>query len=272
MPSNRLSSPYWANTYAELITFYPRYYREVFEMDAILQAQGHLLDGVLTAAEHILSNFFIDEADEATIVRLEKWLDISFQSKRTLEERRRIVKSFFAGMGKTSATAIADIIWAYTGAQAHCELVPFDAAGNNRLSISFDRGSKPVLYWSDIIQILDRRIPAHIQYEAVLTYRFAVGIERKRAHYPVGYEFSGTKPETVLVGAVRGVATATKPVMKNALMTYRQSKSTGSESEVGKYPQTTTLATHGVIDAAVEALPMSSGIDYIPCGTITASS
>lgn len=272
MSNKRLSNPYWECSYDELITFYPRFYREVFEMDAILRAQGGLLDGVLEGAEHTLSNFFIDEADEATIKKLEQWLDISLYASHTLEERRRLVKSFFVGMGKISGTTIADMIRAYTGADTYCEFLPFDEAGNNRLYINFDRGDAAVLYWSDIAQILARRIPAHIEYRAAVTYRFPVGIERRRSPYKYGYDFAGVKPETVLLAALHEVDAVTTETTTKALMNYQQARSAGVDAEAGHYPQTTTLARHDVIDAATEASPLSSGVDYIPCGTIAARS
>ena len=42
------------SSYHELITFYPRFYRDVLEMDAILRRK----DGLLTASRPVLSGFF----------------------------------------------------------------------------------------------------------------------------------------------------------------------------------------------------------------------
>lgn len=272
MSNHRLSNPYWASCYDELITFYPRYYKEVFEMDAILRAHGGLADDLLDGAEHTLSNFFIDEMDEATIRSLEKWLDISLTASRTLEERRRLVKSFFIGMGKISATAIAEMIRAYTGADTYCEFLPFDENGNNRLYINFDRGDVDILYWSDIMQLLKRRIPAHIEYRAAVVLRFPIGVERGRSHVKYGYDFAGTKPETVMIASIHDVDAVTDPDRTNALMNYQRARSGGADPEAGLYPQIGTRAHIDVIDAATEAMPLNSGIDYIPCGTMNAHS
>jgi hypothetical protein len=35
---------YWLNNYARLITYYPVWYRDVFEMVEILKTEGRLLD------------------------------------------------------------------------------------------------------------------------------------------------------------------------------------------------------------------------------------
>ncbi len=193
--------PYWPTSYDELITFYPRFYRDVYEMTEILKTEGGLLDDTIDGAKAMLANLFIDTADEPTIRALEKWIGISLYTSRTLEERRRFVRAFFTGFGTVSATAIEETIRAYTGADVKCRFEPFDETGNNRLYIYFDRGEETTLYYSDIIQILDRMIPAHITYTAYVTYRYPVGVERKRVYYRYGYEFAGTKPETVLLAA-----------------------------------------------------------------------
>ena len=38
----RLFNKYYANNYEELITYYPRFYRDVFEMVEILKAHGRI--------------------------------------------------------------------------------------------------------------------------------------------------------------------------------------------------------------------------------------
>ena len=58
----------FASNYDELISYYPRYYRDVREMVAILKANGRLLDGAQDAIEGIYTSGFIDSMDEAAIV------------------------------------------------------------------------------------------------------------------------------------------------------------------------------------------------------------
>ena len=122
--------PFWQKTYDELITFYPRYYRDVYEMVEILKAEGRLLDDEITGAATMFDNLFIDTADEPTIRALERWIGISLYSTRTLDERRRFVRAFFTGFGRVSASGIEETIRAYTGAETECRFEPFDSAGN----------------------------------------------------------------------------------------------------------------------------------------------
>lgn len=260
-------NPYWKCNYDELITFYPRFYREVLEMDAILRAEGGLADGIQNGIDEMLMNNFIDGANESTLTKLEEFLGISLMKERTVEVRRRFVKSFFAGMGRVSETRIAEMIRAYTGADTVCDFYPFDEAGNNRLDIQFERGKEPVIYISDIYTLLAKMLPAHIEYRPVLTYRIAVGVERKRTHYSYEYDLCGTKPYSILIAQILGVETATRAEANEVVMDYKSSTDGGTEPQTGLYPNVSTLAHNDVINAATEADATVCGVNYIPCGT-----
>lgn len=60
----KLFESYYKNNYEELITYYPVFYREVYEMVEILKAQGRLADNLQNSIEQVFSNQFIDSADE----------------------------------------------------------------------------------------------------------------------------------------------------------------------------------------------------------------
>lgn len=186
---------YWKNKYEELITFYPRFYREVFEMDAILRTEGELADGIDSGIDLVIANNFIDSIDEDTVYLLEKFLGITLMKSRSLDERRKLLKSYFAGQGKVSATRIAEMIYAYTGASVTCEFYAFDDEGNNRLDIIFERGDEAAVYISDIYLLLSKMLPAHIEYRAMVDYKFAVVIGKKRTHYLSWYPVAGVYPE-----------------------------------------------------------------------------
>lgn len=153
---------YYANNYDELITYYPRFYRDVFEMVEILKAYGRIADGMEENIEQTYRNGFLDYANEATISKLENFLKIGQNKNRTLEERRRLVKSYFVGAGKMSASAIFQIIAVYTDSPVICELKPFDDKGNNRLYIEIQNSEEKTIYTKDIFAILSKRIPAHL--------------------------------------------------------------------------------------------------------------
>ena len=88
-----------SSAYEELKTFYPVWYREVLEMDAIWHALGMHLDGLRDGVIKAVDNCFINTANEDTIAQLENFLYITYEGKRTIEERRALVASFFIGNG-----------------------------------------------------------------------------------------------------------------------------------------------------------------------------
>lgn len=242
---------YYANNFEELITYYPRLYRNVFEMVEILKAYGEIADEMEANIEQTYLNCFIDYADEATIEQLEKFLSIGLSKSRTLEERRRLVKAYFVGFGRVSATMIAEMIQSYTGAQVDIRLEPFDEAGNNMLYIDFQRGSEPTLYMGDISLLLGKKIPAHIQYRAAVTYHLPVGIGIRRRHYRYGYDLCGTKPDIATLGALFKRASVTETTRRSYDAEYAQP----SESDVysGVKPDVAAIASMLAAESVVEA-------------------
>lgn len=261
---------YWESNYDELITYYPRYYRDVLEMVEILKAHGGIADDLEDNIEQVYLNNFIDYADEATILELERFLGIGLNKQRSLEERRRLVKSFFVGFGKVSATMLEEMIESYTGAEVKSRFEITDEAGNNTLYLDFERGDVETLYMSDIIFLLGKKIPAHIRWQAELTYRFPVGVGVRRSYYRINYELCGTKPEIALQGALRAISAAVEARRTYARTNYPPAEENGLRS--GHKPSEATLGDRNVINTGAGATAESLGVDYIYCGTRMAQS
>mgnify|MGYP002795884768 CR=1 FL=1 len=296
---------YFENNFEELITYYPRFYRDVFEMVEILKAHGGIADEMEANIEQTYLNCFIDYADEDTIEQLEKFLNIGLNKSRTLEERRRLVKSYFVGFGKVSASMITEMIQSYTGAQVDIRFEPFDEAGNNMLYINFQRGNEPTLYMGDINLLLSKKIPAHIQYQAAVTYHFPVGVGIRRRHYRYGYDLCGTKPDIAMLGALFKRATVTEARQSSYGSEYAQAseydtltgvnpeiaaiaslqaagsviearaenctqeyrKAADGQQEAGRWPQGAKIGTLNEINAVSGVRSSDYGVDYIYCGT-----
>ena len=193
----------FACNYDELITYYPKFYRNVFEMDAILRAYGDLADGMEDSIERVLNNTLIDTADEETITRLEKFYRINLVKERSLEDRRRMLKACRVGNGKLSASVLAAMITSYTGADTEIVFEPYDEAGNNRLEIRFERGAEQTIYIIDILTLLSKKIPAHLVYQAMMTYRIPCCVEvPERRHYLADYPITGTIPDVAKIGDI----------------------------------------------------------------------
>lgn len=254
----------YACCYDELITYYPIYYRDVREMKAILSANGSIADELQQNIEQVADNCFIDTADEATIARLEVFLNLGLNKTRTLEERRRLVKSFFVGFGKVSATMLKEMIASYTNSNVEIYFEPGDDDGNNFLYINFDRGKEETLYINDIEILLSKKIPAHIKYRASVVYRFPIVVSERRTNYNYGYDLCGTKPDTALLGVAIGQITALEQRRTNYTTEYKSA----SESEtVGSQPMSMLIGHNDVINAGAEAYAADYSVDYTPCGT-----
>lgn len=161
---------YYPGGYEELLTYYPRFYRDVFEMTEILKAHGRLADGMEGNIERTYRNGFIDYADEAAIGKLERFLGAAPGGSRTLEERRRLVKSYFVGAGKLSASKLNEIIRTSMETEADIELARGDEEGNHWLFLRFDSGSDETLHFGDLRTILDKKLPANLKYRLNVQY------------------------------------------------------------------------------------------------------
>lgn len=256
---------YYENNYEELITYYPRFYREVFEMVEILKANGRIADELEANIEQTYLNNFIDFADEVTIAKLEKFLMIGLNKSRTLEERRRLVKSYFVGFGKVSASMLAEMIQSYTGAGVESRFEASDEEGNNTLYINFQRGKEPTLYMSDINLLLGKKIPAHINWQAAVTYCFPVGIGIRRTYYRFGYDLCGTKPDIATIGSLVAVSSVLEANRKNYTNDYKMAAE--SAQEAGEWPGRATLGSATEINAGAGVKVANYGVDYIYCGT-----
>ena len=198
----------WDSNYDELISFYPKFYYDVLEMQAVLKAEGAALDAFMENTDRVFYNCFIDTMDETTVSRLEDFLNIKLYKQRTLEERKRLLKSFFIGHGRLSADLIKQMVSAYTGSDVEVYLEPITRTlgyayyepGDNRLYINYLRGTEPMFYLNDIDTLLSRLIPAHLDYRSALTYRFGVQVAPGRRNYLTDFRFCGTEPEFSTLG------------------------------------------------------------------------
>lgn len=186
------------NNYDDIKSFLPIFYNEVFEMQAILQTAGHALDKLEEGEIRVLLNNFIMDADKESITKLETFLQIKNES-RSLDERRRLVASYFVGFGKINATKIKEIVYSFTSANSE---VYFE---DSTVSIEIERGISESLYLIDVNNIISSRIPAHLPF--VLVIKFTINVEvttsvkRYKFEYPLTNTlFCGTHPGIATLG------------------------------------------------------------------------
>ena len=170
---------YYASSYDELVTYYPTYYKDIKEMQAVLKSEGDMADNVKSGIERVLGDCFIDTSDEQTTAKRERFLHIHLHGDRSLADRKRLVKSYFVGAGKMSESLLSEIIGTYTGATSKCRFEPCDIAGNNALYIDSERGPEATFYSSDIMELIWAKLPAHIPFELNVVYRNEVQVKNE---------------------------------------------------------------------------------------------
>jgi len=142
----------------ELASWFPAWYRNVREMDALWHTWGVLLDRLKADIQQVLDNYFLPSCDEATIEFWEEFMNIEFAVPHTLEYRRRYIMTHFSGFGKCSATQIKNIVKQYTGFGAVVRFEECDAEGNHQLIVVMENGDTEDVY----LIILEKVVPAHI--------------------------------------------------------------------------------------------------------------
>lgn len=162
----------WPHTYEEIRRFYPVWYRDVLEMDAIWRAQGAELDGVREAITRIIFNNYIHTADAETISRYEKFLELAPDPSATLEERRECVAAAMFPTSHIGAPEIREIFGLFASGSIGVEF----SAGIIDLIVDIADGN--YLSVPAFLSILMRRIPAHLALR--FTYQYSAGIKIKR--------------------------------------------------------------------------------------------
>lgn len=144
------------SNYEEIKTFYPVWYFDVLEMDAIWRAVATQLDQIQESVEDLVSNGFIETADEPTIASLETFLRIDIDPTKALTDRRRLVSTFFSGNSHIGAKEIKETVATFT--QGNTE-VTFE---NSEIRITVTRDLSERISLLDCLLVLKRRIPAHL--------------------------------------------------------------------------------------------------------------
>ena len=144
------------SVYEEIKRFYPVWYWDVLEMDAIWRAQGKQLDQVREAVQRLISNNFIATSDDQAVTALEEVFGVVTDTDRTIEDRRQLLLSLLRGGGHVGAREIKEIMAAFT--DAPCNV---DFAGAT-VYVRINRDSGDTFTLDDCYMTLARKIPAHL--------------------------------------------------------------------------------------------------------------
>lgn len=103
--------------------YLPDYYRNVREMDELMNAEGTELDILGTRVEELLNQAYPESATWA-LERYEKELQIIVDINKPTDQRRSVVISKMRGLGKVSGTMIKNVAQAYDGGTVDVAVSP----------------------------------------------------------------------------------------------------------------------------------------------------
>ncbi len=222
----------------ELASWFPAWYRDVREMDAIWHTWGILLDQLKADILQVLKNYFLLTCDEETIEMWEEFLNITLASPRDLENRRRFIMMHFGGFGKCSAEKIKGIIKQYTGSESTVTFETVDEEGNHWLNIQMERGDVETLYVGDVQFVLDKIIPAHIPHSLRTFEDRNIRSSTNITRYKYEYAPTGVRPDTSTLGkAIR----LTETYLTGTGEYLHEPPRTGEVEVAGVYPDTATI-------------------------------
>ena len=150
------------STYEEIKTWYPVWYREIFEMDALWQVFGGQMDKIQSELIRMIDNNFIKFADAPTLAKLEAFFGITHPFPRTLVERRTVLLGSIHSLGRMGRPQIIEIISLFTNGDID---VRFFVPGKIKIAVTRDFGD--MFNPADIHLILGHRVPAHLGLEVI---------------------------------------------------------------------------------------------------------
>ena len=254
----------YKSSYEELQTYYPVWYREVKEMDAIWRAEGKQYDEIRDAIIRGIDNNFVYWADAETISKWENFLYITYDSPRTLEARRAYVAALLAGGGHIGEPEIKGIVWAFTRSDCDVSLETGGGEGTNHLSITVRRGDTDALFMGDLDTVLGRKLPAHLQYKVFVRYVYPVVVETPRITRAINdYRLCGLYPEPALLGRFYGdsAGVETSADITEAILNYEP---TSQDVKAGTVPHDILLAALRGADLEYSADLQKAIMDYDP--------
>ncbi len=153
------------SNYEEIISYSPKFYTNIKEMDAIYRFAGWTLDCMAADMEKCFELQFITNLhlDKEALERMEAFLKIEADISKSLYERMKIVLTTWNTQGNISANTIKELIYAIISSDVGVE-ISFE---NQVLTISIDSISINKDGQKELHDFLTRMLPAHIKWQVI---------------------------------------------------------------------------------------------------------
>ncbi len=149
--------------YEEIVSYSPRYYRNIKEMDAVFRLAGWLIDLMAQDMENMVAFQFLKYMDDETLTRYEAFLGMAADRSKTLEERKDYVSAVLIGSGKVSADKISGLVNQFSG--CICEdIVLVEDVLHIRIVAYEDRN---LILRDEIFDLIRQKVPSHIEMSVI---------------------------------------------------------------------------------------------------------
>lgn len=155
--------------YDRIRKFLPEEIAKLLEEDAYLRGLASQLDKMDADTVQNFHNNFLRRGDEKTVRGLERFLKINSKDAVTLDQRRELIAAYFIGNGRFGKNEIQQLIQKLIGA------LSFVAFRDGTIQVDVDLEIDRRLYFTDCLNLLQRRKPAHLAYDITILSRLAGG-------------------------------------------------------------------------------------------------
>ncbi len=154
--------PYFDNFeesgYEQISSWTPTYYQNLLESDTLMRFAGELTDIQANALEEWCQNMFIATMGTEMLSRMETFFHLESNATRDIADRRIRLLLAIRGSGKVSKSMIRSLAQTYTGQDCEVEFP------QSELIITLDTSATNGLHISDFMDVLNRKLPAHIKW------------------------------------------------------------------------------------------------------------
>lgn len=147
----------------ELVSYQPKYYHNILEMQAINQFGGLTTDRMADDLNQLILDQFIDSCSVKMLSRFEMFLNITGNENRSIQERRNIVKVAWIGNIKMNRSKIKTLIRAYCGCESDVHF-----SHEIVIIIKILESDCTVYNLKDLIDVFKSQIPSHLQWKVEL--------------------------------------------------------------------------------------------------------
>lgn len=147
--------------YEEMVSYGPRFYPQIKEMDAIYRFAGWTVDQMAADLETLIGKQFVMNMDAVQLMFYEQLFQLPVEGL-SLEERRKQVYSYIYGNGKLSASKIAAFVTVLYGEDSVTAITMEEG-----LEICILTAGLTDAAHQQLVSYLNRVLPAHISYDII---------------------------------------------------------------------------------------------------------